>query len=51
MLYLSSFKVVADFLNNLNFLDVSLQVKVNSQLIFPAEKSCFCSHLLDDIVN
>ena len=52
MLYLTSFRIVADFLNNLNFLDISLQVHI--QLIFPEKKKkCFCSHLAetDYIVN
>ena len=51
MLYLTSFRIVADFLNNLNFLDISLQVHI--QLIFPEKKNCFCSHLAetDYIVN
>ena len=50
MLYLTSFKIVADFLNNLNFLDISLQVHI--ELIFPLKK-CFSSHLpeTDDIVS
>ena len=43
MLYLSSFKIVADFLNNLNFLDIS---QVNSQLIFPAKNPVFAAILL-----
>ena len=51
MLYLPSFKIVADFLNNLNFLDISLQVYI--QLLFPEKKFCFWSHLAetDNIVN
>ena len=51
MLYLTSFKIVADFLNNLNFLDIPLQVHI--QLIFPPKKFCFSSHLpeTDNIVN
>ena len=50
MLYLTSFKIVADFLNNLNFLDISLQVHI--QLLFP-KKNCFSSHPseTDNIVN
>ena len=39
MLYLTSFKIVADFLNNLNFLDISLQV--NIQLILLKKNSVF----------
>ena len=39
ILDLTSFKIVADFLNNLNFLDISLQV--NSQFIFPAKRVLF----------
>ena len=50
MLYLTSFKIVVDFLNNLNFLDISLQVHI--QLILPEKKLYFCSHLAEtDIVN
>ena len=51
MFYLTSFKTVADFLNNLNFLDISLPVHI--QLIFPEKKFCFSSHLAetDNIVN
>ena len=51
MLYLSSLKIVADFPNNLNFLDISLQVHI--QLIFPENKFCFCSHFVetDNILN
>ena len=48
MLYLTSFKIVADFLNNLNFLDISLQVHV--QLIFPEKKICFPAILLKLII-
>ena len=64
MLYLTSFKIAADFLNNLNFLNISLQVHIQSwsyrsnyssmiQLIFPEKKFCFSSHLAetDNIVN
>ena len=39
MLYLTSFKIVADFLNNLNFLDISLYAIYFSwkkKSIFPA---------------
>ena len=39
MLCLASFKIVADFLNNLNFLDISLQV--HNQLIFPEKEILF----------
>ena len=39
MLCLTSFKIVADFLNNLNFLDISLQVHI--QFIFPEKKNLF----------
>ena len=51
MLYSTSLKIVADFLNNLNFLDISQQVHI--QLIFPEKKFCFSSHLAetDNIVN
>ena len=51
MLYLKSFKIVADFLHNLNFLDISLQVHI--QLIFPEKKFYLCSHPAetDNIVN
>ena len=51
MLYLTSFRTVADFPNNLNLLDISLQVYV--QLIFPEKKFCFSSHLAqaDNTVN
>ena len=52
MLYLTSFKIVADFLHNLNFLDISLQVYI--QLIFPEKKKfSFSSYLAetDNIVN
>ena len=51
MFYLTSFKIVADFLNNLNFFDVSQQVHL--QLIFPEEKKMFLSHLAqpDNMVN
>ena len=51
MLYLSLLKIVADFPNNLNFLDISLQVHI--QLIFPENKFCFCSHFVetDNILN
>ena len=51
MLYLTSFKIVADFLNNLNFLDISLQVHI--QRVFPEKNSLFSSHLAetDNIVN
>ena len=51
MFYLTSFKIVADFLNNLNFFDVSQQVHI--QLIFPEKKNCFYSHLAqpDNMVN
>ena len=51
MLYLTSFKIVADFLNNVNFLDISQ--KLHIQLIFPEKKVCFSSHLAetDNIVN
>ena len=45
MLYLTSFKIVADFLYNLNFLDISLQVHI--QLILPEKKICFSSHLAE----
>ena len=38
MLYLTSFKIAADFLNNLNFLDILPQVHI--KLIFP-EKTLF----------
>ena len=42
MLYLTSFKIVADFFINLDF-----------QLLFPEKKNLFCSHLAetDKIVN
>ena len=45
MLYLTSFKIVVDFLNNLNFLDISQQVHI--QLIFPEKDICFSSHLTE----
>ena len=50
MLYLTSFKIVADFLNNLNFLDIS---QVHIQRVFPEKNSLFSSHLAetDNIVN
>ena len=48
MLYLSSFKIVADFLNNLNFLDSS---QVNSQLIFPAKNPVFAAILLKLMIS
>ena len=48
MLYLTSFKTVADFLNNLNFLDISLQVHI--QLIFPEGFSSDFAET-DNIVN
>ena len=44
MLCLSSFKIVADFPNNVNFLDISLQL--NSQLIFSAKSPVFAAILL-----
>ena len=37
MLYLIPFKIVADFLNNLDFLDIPLQVHI--QFIFPEKKN------------
>ena len=51
MFYLTSFKIVADFLNNLDFLDISRQVHI--QVIFPEKKLCFSSHLAetDNIVK
>ena len=51
MLYLTSFNRVADFLNNLNFLDISLQVHI--QLTFPEKKFYFSSYLAEtgNIVN
>ena len=51
MFYLTSFKTVADFLNNLNFLDISLPVYI--QLIFPEKEFSFARHLAetDNIVN
>ena len=50
MLFLTLFKILADFLNNLNFLDILLQVHI--QLVFPEEKFCFSSHPPEtDIVN
>ena len=42
MLYLASFKIAEDFLNNLNFLGISLQV----QLIVPEKRSAFAAILL-----
>ena len=50
MLYLPSFKIEADFLNNLNFVDITL--KVHIQLLF-REKKCFSSHFAqtDNILN
>ena len=41
MLYLTSSKIAAEFLNSLNILDISLQIHV--QLIFP-KKDCFSRH-------
>ena len=51
MLNLTLFKIATDFLNNLNFLGISLQVHI--QLVFPEKKICFYSHLAetDNIVN
>ena len=51
MLYLTSFKIVADVLNNINFLHISLQVHI--QLIFLEKFFCFSGHLAqtDNIVN
>ena len=51
MLYLTSFKIVEDLLNSLNFLDVSVQVHI--QLIFPEKKFSFSSLFskADNIVN
>ena len=51
VLYLRSFKIAADFVNNLNSLDVSLQVHI--QFICPEKEFCFSSHLAetDSIVN
>ena len=49
MLYLTSFRIVADFLNNLNFLDISLQVHI--QFIFPEKKkNVFAAILLKLII-
>ena len=48
MLYLPSFKIVADFLNNLNFLDISLQVRI--QFIFPENFFVFPAILLKMII-
>ena len=48
MLYLPSFKIVADFLNNLNFLDISLQVRI--QFIFPENFFVFPAILLKLII-
>ena len=52
MLYLTSFKIVADFLNNLNFLDISPQVHI-FDLFFLKKKICLSSRLAetDNIVN
>ena len=41
MLYLTSSKIAAEFLNSLNILHISLQIHV--QLIFP-KKDCFSRH-------
>ena len=51
MLFLTSFKIVADFLNNLTLLDISLEVHI--QLIFPEKKFCFSRNLAetDNAVN
>ena len=51
MLYSTSLRIVADFLNNLNFLDISKQVHI--QLTFPEKKFSFSSHFAetDNIVN
>ena len=51
MFYLTSFKIVAYFVNNLDFLDISPQVHI--QVIFPEKKICFSSHLAetDNIVK
>ena len=51
MLYLTSLKIVADFPNNLNFLDILLQLHI--QIMFPEKKFSFCSHLAetDNILN
>ena len=43
MLYLTSFKIVQDFLNNLDILHISLQVLI--QLIFPEKQFYFSSYL------
>ena len=44
MLYSTSFKIAADFLNNLDFLDIWQQVHI--QFIFPEKKFCFPAILL-----
>ena len=48
MLYLPSFKIEAGFLNNLNFLDITLQVHI--QLLFPEKKKVFPAILLKLII-
>ena len=47
MLYLTSFKIVADFLNNQDFIDISLQVHIKP--IF-CENSGFSAILLKLII-
>ena len=51
MLYLTSFKIVQDFLHKLDILHISLQVLI--QLIFPEKQFYFSSYLVetDNILN